>query len=378
MGDPRGRGLPTLTAEGFVELLGDPRPAVQRHAIDVLASPGVQGHSIPALTRGDAEGSIARLAAKCRLDPVPDRSSRRAGAGPRVFRRSRRDVRQAAIHVAGLWRDRGATARLIELLKAPSGQNRRAAAEALGRIGDRTAVPALLEAAGSADDRITEHSITYALIEIDDPKGTAAGLLGRNPRVTRAGMVALDQMDGGKLDPKFVAGLLASSDPRSRIRPRGSSAGIASGPRPWRASWASGWTGPTSRPASGPSWRSNWGGSPRRRRSSSSWPRGVQDASAPTAVRRSSLQAMAWSSLKEKELPSAWVAAVTSAVDGQPANAPLIATAVATVRALPLPQGKTAPCAPACSRSARTRRRPSSLRLEALSAIPGGLTGVER
>ena len=26
-------------------------------------------------------------------------------------------------------------------------------------------------------------------------------------------MVALDQMDGGRLDPKFVAGLLASAEP---------------------------------------------------------------------------------------------------------------------------------------------------------------------
>ena len=102
---------------------------------------------------------------------------------------------------------------MIELLQSPSAQNRRAAAEALGRIGDKSAVPALLKAAGQADDRILEHSLTYALIEIGDPKGTEAGLSSKNPRTIKAAMVALDQMDGGGLDPKFVAGLLASAEP---------------------------------------------------------------------------------------------------------------------------------------------------------------------
>ncbi len=45
---------PTLTAEGFVELLGDPRPAVQRHAIETLACPnGRDGpRSRPSARRG--------------------------------------------------------------------------------------------------------------------------------------------------------------------------------------------------------------------------------------------------------------------------------------------------------------------------------------
>src|SRR5262249_26139482 len=115
-------------------------------------------------------------------------------------------VRQAAIHTASLWRDREAASRLIELLRSPSAQNRRVAAEALGRIGNKVAVPALLEAASRADDRITEHSITFALIEIGNPEETSAGLQSKDPRATRAAIVALDQMDGGGLDPKRVAG----------------------------------------------------------------------------------------------------------------------------------------------------------------------------
>ncbi len=56
VGDPWGRGLPTLTAEGFVERLGDPRPAVQRRAIHTLASPGVQGDAIRALRAATPKG----------------------------------------------------------------------------------------------------------------------------------------------------------------------------------------------------------------------------------------------------------------------------------------------------------------------------------
>ena len=55
-------------------------------------------------------------------------------------------VRQAAIHSAGLWRDRAAVPQLVNLLEVHSLHNRRAAAEALGRIGEKTAVPALLAA----------------------------------------------------------------------------------------------------------------------------------------------------------------------------------------------------------------------------------------
>ena len=262
------------------------------------------------------------------------------------------------------------------MLKAPSAQNRRAAAEALGRIGDKAAVPALLEAAGSADDRITEHSITYALIEIDDPKGTADGLLGRNPRVTRAGMVALDQMDGGKLDPKFVAGLLASSDPALKD----TASWIVGRHREWAEALA-GVLGERLDRADLPAaeraeLEKQLGRFAQAAPIQQLLASRVQDTSAPTAVRRSSLQSMAWSSLKEKDLPPAWVAAVTSAVDGQPANAPLIATAVATVRALPMAQGKTATLRARLLAIGADAKTPVGLRLEALSAIPGGLTGV--
>ena len=49
----------------------------------------------------------------------------------------------------GLWRDREATSAIDRTARSRRRlQNRRAAAEALGRIGDKSAVPALLKAVG--------------------------------------------------------------------------------------------------------------------------------------------------------------------------------------------------------------------------------------
>src|SRR5207237_6068470 len=101
---------------------------------------------------------------------------------------------------------------LIKRLPSLPPQNRRAAAEALGRIGDRSAVPALLAALGEPNDRFLAHSLTYALIEIGDGKATAAGLDSPNPRTHRAALIALDQMEGGKLDGEALAKELGSED----------------------------------------------------------------------------------------------------------------------------------------------------------------------
>jgi HEAT repeat protein len=122
-------------------------------------------------------------------------------------------VRQAALHGISLHRDAQAFPQLVEVLKTGTAMNRRAAAEALGRIGNRSAVPHLLAAASKAEDRALEHSIIYALIELADPQATAEGLASVDPRVQRAALVALDQMEGSNLKPEQVAPLLSSKEP---------------------------------------------------------------------------------------------------------------------------------------------------------------------
>jgi putative heme-binding domain-containing protein len=102
---------------------------------------------------------------------------------------------------------------LQSLLQNPSPANRRAAAEALGRLQDDSAVPALLAAVSSANDRTLDHSLIFALIEIAAPAATKAALRHENSRMRRAALIALDQMADGQLDADEVCPLLASEDP---------------------------------------------------------------------------------------------------------------------------------------------------------------------
>lgn len=124
---------------------------------------------------------------------------------------------QVAAKIAGLERDGEAREGLLALLAAKDSPPhlRRVAAEALGRIADRRAVPALL-AAAAADpaDRFLEHALIYALIEIGDATGTAEGLREDRPVATRrAAMIALSEMSGDALAAASVIPLLASTDP---------------------------------------------------------------------------------------------------------------------------------------------------------------------
>ncbi len=212
--DPRGHKLAwaNMSVAELASLIGDPRPAVQRRAVELLGRKGAE--ATPALTKAIRSSNSAEerrnvVWAATRIDSADARA---------VVRQALNDMdettRQAAIHSVSVRRDGKAVPMLIQLLKNSSLHNRRAAAEVLGRIGDKTAVPALIDALGRSSDRSLEHSLTYALIEIGDAKGTAAGLQSRNPLIRRAVLTALDQMDGSTLDAKFVTSELTSDDPK--------------------------------------------------------------------------------------------------------------------------------------------------------------------
>ncbi|MBA4064574.1 MAG: dehydrogenase [Isosphaera sp.] len=104
-----------------------------------------------------------------------------------------------------LKRDPKGLAAAAAALRGADPHARRLAAEALGRVGDPKAVPALLDAlADVTNDRFLDHALTYALIEIGDPAGTRAGLTRPTLRVRAACLAALDQMPDGKLTPDDV------------------------------------------------------------------------------------------------------------------------------------------------------------------------------
>jgi putative heme-binding domain-containing protein len=123
-------------------------------------------------------------------------------------------VRQASTHVTSLYRDKEAVPALLKVLATGTPHNKRAAAEALGRIGDKEAVAPLLSAHKGVTDRVLQHSLTYALIEIGDQGRTAAGLNDPDPVVRRGALVALDQIGG--LGPDQVIPRLEVNDPALR------------------------------------------------------------------------------------------------------------------------------------------------------------------
>lgn len=89
---------------------------------------------------------------------------------------------------------------------------RRSAATALGQIGNPNAIPDLLLCLTKSNDRVLEHALIYALIEIGDRGETAKGLAHEHPSVRRGALIALDQMQEGNLTRDEVVALLDTED----------------------------------------------------------------------------------------------------------------------------------------------------------------------
>lgn len=222
------------------ELCADPRPAVQRRAREQRARLRLQR---PETTRGSAGNNYTTV----KFPPLAEQSqgsyvhfvqqdlwawSRVAGEKGLPWIRghlsesAHDQIRQVALHLVSLYRDRESAELVLPLLRCNSASNRRLAAEVLGRLGDKEAVPALLAAAKDVAlppskespsqpelDRALEHAIIYALIEIGDASATAKGLVSENPRVQRAALIALDQIPGGGVQPDQVLARLDSAEP---------------------------------------------------------------------------------------------------------------------------------------------------------------------
>lgn len=213
MRDPRGRALPwsTMSPGALAALLGDRRPAVQDRAVRELALRGSKALAALTGAMDQSHPVDARRNAVWALTRLDSAEAREAVL--KALRDPDESVRQAALHSTGLWRDARAVPHLIRILETGAASLQRAAAESLGRIGDPTAIPALIASAAATGDRVLEHSIVYALIEINEPAATAAaGLQAASPGSRRAALIALDQMDSGTLAPAGVIALLKSED----------------------------------------------------------------------------------------------------------------------------------------------------------------------
>ena len=200
-----------------------------------------------------------------------------------------------------------------------------------------------------------EHSITYALIEIDDPRATAAGLTSSNPRTTprRDGRAGPDGRRRARPEVRRGAAGLDRPDPEGdglvdrRPPPR---VGRRAGGRPGRPA-------ATGRPAGRRAGRAGAAARPVRRGGAdpaNSWPLGC--ATRRRAGRAGGAACRPWPVGPEGEGGAARVGrgAGDRPRDGaSSANADLVAAAIATIRACRSPPAATSPspAPPACSAS---------------------------
>ena len=400
--DPRGLKLDwaKLTPADLAKLLADSRPAVQRRAIRDLAKRDDTGVTAlrPVLCGLQAGGELdperstvsgmpllpREASETARLNAVWTLTRIETPAARQLVRVALSDpsdsVRQAALNSVSLWRDLEALPSIILAGEHYTAMNGRVVAELVGRIGNTGAVSGLLEGSqrwGEKPDRMLEHAITFALIEIADAQGTAAGLSSPNPQAQRIALIALDQMPGGGLKPEQVVPLLSSENAMLRETAR------------WLVSRHGEWGNALSDYLRTQLARNGFRTKEQRDLKALL----AQFAETPAVqqllaqhvkagvasdneftVRLICLGAMAGSNLKE--MPEAWLKALTNMLAGE--DDTLKTAAVGVVRALPLPKTGTEELAKALRKLAL---QPDGImtedRIEAIAALPAGAGALD-
>jgi len=198
-------------------LLSDSRFTVRERAATAIAKMG--DSSIPALanicashpdpdTRIHAVFALSRNPSKKSL--VPLRSA---------LRDTSIEVRIAATHALGERRDGTAVVSLSKNLHHASESLQRETASALGHAGHPKALPPLVKALSNSQlDRIREHNLIRAILDIDDPEATgiaftsALKYYGDNPDFLRRRLIVLSAIDPGALGAEEVLPHLLSED----------------------------------------------------------------------------------------------------------------------------------------------------------------------
>jgi len=217
--DPRGKLIDWkhTAPQQLWELLADERAAVREHATREFAAQRDSARLrtfLDGLARQDhtglgedLTGALARVWALGQVNNSQSQNLIRT-----LLKHSQADIRKTAAQMVSLHRDAGSLDSLVDMLNSDGPANRRIAAEALGRIGNPSAVPHLLTAAATAGDRDLQHSITYAMIELADAEGLQIGVVSSEPKTQAAALIALDQIPGDHLQPQQIVPLLNSTD----------------------------------------------------------------------------------------------------------------------------------------------------------------------
>ncbi len=199
-----------------IEWLSDPRPWVRREANRrIKSTPDESLRALVPLLEAPAASIDDRLRALWALCQLG--SDEALTAISRQLASSQPPVVRAACHAVSIHRSSRARKPLEQLLEHRDLAVRRAAAEALGRVGNGETMAKLLRASGEADiDRHLEHSLLYALIELS-PRHASTDLLrlANNDRTLGAALLALDQSGRSEsIDSTRLFEMLRSPDER--------------------------------------------------------------------------------------------------------------------------------------------------------------------
>jgi putative membrane-bound dehydrogenase-like protein len=370
--DPRGLEIPWKKAAPpeLAKLLGDSRPVVVHRAQDELAMRGAAVVPVVAKTAKSDPSAAAKRNALWTLTRIDAPEARQAVRNALADKDP--SVRGAGLHSVSLWADPKAEKQLVEALDDANMQTQRIAAEALGRIGSRSAVPPLLAACADENDRVLEHSIAYALIQIGDPAQTRAGLKSSTMQQRKVALIALDQMKDGNLQAETIAPFLASSD--KRLRQTGM--WVAGHHPSWGDDLASYFSERLAKSGLTEEERAElaqqlatFAGSPRIQELLQAEFRKPNPSPGTSEV---SLKAMA--EANPKPMPAGWHAAVETALHSE--NGELKKEAIATARVLG--QGKTNQSGFSSSlmKLAVEPTHSPEIRLDALAALPRGIQNV--
>ena len=202
--DPRGRRVDwdEATPHELVRLLDDERVAVQERAVEALglhAERAVEALAGALRRESGTTAQVNAVWALARIDAENAREATRYAA-----ERLEEPVRRAALHSIALRRDGGAVRAIASNLRHGTPALRRVAAEAAGRVGHTSLLTALRDATTPEMDWALEHSLIYALIELDSPAETGSLFLGGSPTRRLIGLRALDQMPSATLEPGTI------------------------------------------------------------------------------------------------------------------------------------------------------------------------------
>jgi putative heme-binding domain-containing protein len=350
--------------------LADERHIVRKRAVEVLKKEGKEALAELATVLKKSEDIQGRRNAVWVLTQIGSTEARKS---VRLALNDKDEgVQSAALHSISLWRDVGSEKQLAKVISGTNAVLQRVAAEAVGRIGDKRAVSGLLGALNEKTDRILEHSLTYALIEIADPSATASGLNAENVSERRAALVALDQMEKGGLKAETVASLIGSRN----LALRSTASWVALHHPDWGDALGEFFWHRVLTPLTDTEREELSEQLAQFARSESIQNvigMSLREPIFPSANRIGVLRAISMANLTEP--PKIWNAGVKICLESD--DKQIVRDAVATARTL----SQTKTNAPSFSedllRIAKNENHPTDLRLEALAALPNGLRPVE-